>query len=165
MRRQALSLHRWCIAMPMLLAAAPGQAADWHFHLSAGIAETVDGSGSAAAFSVGIERDWQPFRGGRLSWDGSLFAIAGRRGTTGLDREVQALSVGLRWRSGGLLLGLSPALATARTDAVSGTLQFVTTLGWQWQCCALMLQHISNAGLNGRNMGENMLMLESRFGG
>jgi hypothetical protein len=162
-----LRLRRWPrpVIAALLFLSAPLAAADWNLHVAAGAAAPIDGR-YAGAVSLGIERDWREFRDGRLSFDASLIAVGARsRAAAVLDRDVQALAVGLRWRHGRWVLGFAPALATARTDAVSGALQFVSTLGWQWPCCALLLQHVSNAGTNGRNIGENLLLLEARFGG
>jgi hypothetical protein len=157
--------RRFAVAALLLAVAAPAAASDWRFHAGAGVAAPLEGR-HAAVGSLGVERDWRDFSRGRLAVDATVFGVGARaHDAVGLDRDVQTLAVGLRWRHGGWLLGFAPALATARTEAVSGSLQFVSTLGWQWSCCALLLQHISNAGTNGRNLGETMLMLEAHFGG
>jgi hypothetical protein len=117
----------------------------------------------ATTLSFGVERDWRPFHGGRLSWDGMLIAFDRREGEGGaaeLDRSVLMAAGGLRWRRGGFIKGFAVGLATPRTAAISGPLQFVTTLGYGWTPWAVLVQHVSNAGFTGRNHGETMLMLE-----
>jgi hypothetical protein len=117
----------------------------------------------ATTIAFGLERDWRPFHGGRLSWDGMLMAFDRRDGEGGraeLDRAVLMAAGGLRWRRGGFINGFAVGLATPRTAAISGPLQFVTTLGYGWTHWAVLVQHVSNAGFEGRNHGETMLMLE-----
>jgi hypothetical protein len=157
------------LAIPLLmLAAAPvncqSLGSGWRGHVAAGATYPVGDRWSGAA-TIGAERGWRPFVGGLLTLDVSAIGIRGRQGTRPqLSNDTQALAVGMRWRRAGWILGFSPALATARTDTISGTLQFLTTAGYQWQCCALLLQHMSNAGIRGRNIGETMLVVEWGFG-
>ncbi len=164
---QVCRMQTWVAALLLGAAVAPAQAADWSGHVAAGYVTSIGGE-SSAVYSLGAEWPWAGRRwfDGELSIDATLMSIEGRPDTgRDLHRDVQALAVGLRWRRNGWLLGFSPALATARTDAISGTLQFLTTAGHEWRRVGLYLQHLSNASTNGDNIGETMLLVEWRFGG
>ena len=47
--------------------------------------------------------------------------------------------------------------------ALSGSPQFISTLGWQWGRFSLLARHISNASLHQPNDGETMLQAAWRF--
>jgi hypothetical protein len=57
------------------------------------------------------------------------------------------------------------ALTDTDTDnrVLSGTLQFLTTVGWGGKRWSISMRHLSNAGIEGRNHGETYLMLAYRF--
>jgi hypothetical protein len=164
-RTQRRSTLRWSaviLALWLSLVAPSGAAEPATFRLALGAAKPHEHLW-ATTISVGLERDWRPFHGGRLSWDGMLMAFDRREGEGGaaeLDRSVQMVAAGLRWRRGGFINGFAVGLATPRTAAISGPLQFVTTLGYGLTHWAVLVQHVSNAGFTGRNHGETMLMLE-----
>jgi hypothetical protein len=143
-----------------LLLAASTAAAGPQYRFAVGAAKPHEERWTGT-LTLGLERDWRPFHGGRLSWDAMLVAIDARDGEgPGLDRDVQLAGAGLRWRRSGFINGFAVALATPRTDAISGPVQFVTTIGYGRNGWAVLLKHISNAGFKGRNHGETILELE-----
>ena len=159
---------RWTYALALSLALMSIDAvAQWRPHVAIGGATSIEGKW-AATLSAGAERPLpgREWFGGKLSFDITALAFSGRDGVveSDLENSVQALTAGLRWRRNGWLLGFSPGLATARTDAISGMLQFLTTAGYQWRHAAVYLQHLSNGSSNGRNIGETMIMFEWQFG-
>lgn len=153
------------LALPAAAAAEASLDRHWNLRVGVGAAAPIEHDWSGVA-TLAVERYWRRFHGGRLSFDATLFALQGRRGGGDHDLvgDVQTLAFGVRWRHHDWLLGFAPAVASTRTDAISGSLKFVSTAGWQaLPCCALLLQHISNGSTHGRNFGETMLLLEARF--
>jgi hypothetical protein len=62
-----------------------------------------------------------------------------------------------------LFFSFQPALHTGRTQGLSSSYEFTSTLGWQgrhWMCA---LRHSSNAYLHMPNKGENMLLVGITF--
>lgn len=93
--------------------------------------------------------------------------VHGRGRTPGQDLrdDVLVAFVGLRYErtDNGLVLGAGIGAQAGETDALSGDLQFVTSLGWRWPRLTVLVRHISNAGLEELNGGETMLLVNRRF--
>lgn len=93
--------------------------------------------------------------------------IKGRRmSRENLNHNVYVAGAGLRlvnwWH--GAFASFQVGAASAHTDALSSTGQFISSLGWQGQHWVVMLRHISNGNLfGGKNLGETMLMAGVRF--
>ena len=100
---------------------------------------------------------------------GSL-AYLGDRSEAGYGNGVWLVGVGerLRWQTEEGMA--SPwfvegqvLLALGRTRAVSGPIQFGTAVGWTQGRWVALVRHVSNAGLQGENRGETMLLLGRSF--
>ncbi len=132
-----------------------------------------------AASTVFAEVVWTPQRLGdsRFTWapDAAVGWIDGRdlprftgdRYTATDDVWLLAAGVRLQYapddRGRGWFVSLQPALQSGRTQALSGGLEFVSTLGWQGRRFSLQLRHVSNAGLQGPNRGETMALVGVGF--
>lgn len=110
---------------------------------------------------------WAP--AAALGWiDGRDLTRFGGNRYTATD-TVWLLAAGVRLqyapadRGRGWFLGLQPALQRGRTQALSGGLEFVSTLGWQGRRFSVQLRHVSNAGLSGPNRGETMALVGVGF--
>ena len=61
-------------------------------------------------------------------------------------------------------LGLGAVVVSNTSEVISSEMAFTQTVGWRiserW---LLEIRHISNAGLKGRNIGENLYTLSYRF--
>lgn len=69
---------------------------------------------------------------------------------------------GSRWRRQ-LFVSFQPAFNNARTQALSGPCEFVTSVGWQGRRFSFRLRHVSNAGLRDPNRGETMALVGVGF--
>ncbi|MBD8524290.1 acyloxyacyl hydrolase [Pseudomarimonas arenosa] len=161
-------LFRCLLASALALLGSPLVAQEvpqWQGRFGAGTTRALEGDRSLSV-SVGLERSLPGYHwaGGDFSLDLGLYSLRQRNSDDPeLDDDVFAAAAGLRWRRGIWVLGFSPAIATSRTSAISGVLQFVSTAGLRGEHIGAMLQHISNGSLHGRNRGETMLMLELYF--
>jgi hypothetical protein len=57
-----------------------------------------------------------------------------------------------------LFFSVQPTLHTGKTAALSGMYEFTLTIGWQARHWMFGVRHSSNAGLNGSNLGETMIV-------
>lgn len=160
-RRMSLA----CLTMASLLIASPVRADDGaRWEIMAGRSLTLGSLWTNAAFveRVGAKRTLGP-----ITWAPDLgFGFIQSRSTEQdrLDHGVGILALGARvhlWR--GLFVSEQLALALGRTDAISSSGEFVTSLGWQGPRWVLMVRHISNAELREPNHGETMLLLGASF--
>lgn len=62
-----------------------------------------------------------------------------------------------------LFFSFQPALHTGRTQGLSSSYEFTSTLGWQSQHWMMAIRHSSNAFLHMPNRGENMLLVGITF--
>lgn len=62
-----------------------------------------------------------------------------------------------------LFFSFQPSLHTGRTEALSSSYEFTSTLGWQASHWLLAIRHSSNAYLHMPNRGETMLLLGLTF--
>lgn len=58
-----------------------------------------------------------------------------------------------------LFFSFQPALQTGRTQALSTSYEFVSTLGWQGRILSFQLRHISNGKTGGPNRGDTMALI------
>lgn len=118
------------------------------------------------------------FGASRFSWspDVSLGWIDGRDIVRYLDNSVGTrdtvwlIAGGARFHYGdagdwyrSLFFSFQPALQTGRTMALSGALEFVSTLGWQGKRFSVQLRHVSDAGMHDPNRGETMVLIGVGF--
>ncbi|MBB6184730.1 lipid A 3-O-deacylase [Oleiagrimonas soli] len=83
-----------------------------------------------------------------------------------LDHNVFVGAAGVRlvdwW--GGAFFSFQLGAAGGRTDALSSSEQFVSSLGWQGHRWQVMVRHISNGDFfGGKNLGETMLLVGVRL--
>lgn len=84
--------------------------------------------------------------------------------------HIWMLAGGLRFRCGApdawyrrLFFSFQPSLHTGRTQGLSSSYEFTSTLGWQGARWMLAIRHSSNAFLHMPNRGENMLLVGITF--
>ena len=63
----------------------------------------------------------------------------------------------------GIVHDLAVGVQDGRTEALSGSPQFISTFGWRWGRFSLLARHVSNASLHQPNDGETMLQATWRF--
>ena len=173
-----LSLNRLPIlglAAALAASAFPAAAAT-HLEIQGG-RSYMDRHGTNAAF---VEAVFDEHRIGttRFSWspDVSLGWIDGRdiaryRGNRyGTRDSIRLVAAGARFHYGdasdwyrSVFFSFQPALQDGRTMALSGSLEFVSTLGWQGKHFSVQLRHISDGGLRDPNRGETMALVGVGF--
>ncbi len=62
-----------------------------------------------------------------------------------------------------LFAAFGPAVITHQTTTLTSQYQFITTFGYHHDGWSLAVRHISNGGLRGNNIGENMVTLAWNF--
>jgi hypothetical protein len=62
-----------------------------------------------------------------------------------------------------LFASFGPALITHQTETLTSQYQFMTTFGYHRGDWAFGVRHLSNGGLRGANIGENLVFLGYRF--
>ncbi|WP_230473723.1 acyloxyacyl hydrolase [Dyella choica] len=84
--------------------------------------------------------------------------------------HIWMLAGGVRFQYGApdawyrrLFFSFQPSLHTGRTQGLSSSYEFTSTLGWQAEHWMLGLRHISNGFLHMPNRGENMLLVGVTF--
>ena len=101
--------------------------------------------------------DWVP-TGSR--WDYTIGNISGvgqdNRDTSFVAASYQIVDEHL-WASFG------PALITKQTDNLTSAYQFMTTFGYHQGNWAFGVRHLSNGGLRGKNIGENVVFVGWNF--
>ncbi len=168
---------RWLSAATLtalLLLAFPAAAA--HVEVQAG--RSYMGSfGTTAIFVESVFADHR-IGASRFSWapDVSAGWIEGRdiaryRGSfRGTRDNIWLAAAGARIHYGEagdwyhpLFFSFQPALQTGRTMALSSSIEFVSTLGWQGRHVSVRVRHISDGGLHDPNRGETMVLLGLGF--
>ncbi|MGV8939983.1 MAG: acyloxyacyl hydrolase [Lysobacter sp.] len=135
----------------------------------------MGGIGTWAVFAESVF-DERPIGNSPLAWspDVSVGWIDGRplnrSGGYGND-AIWLVAGGIRFRmenrDGGyypLFFSFQPALHTGRTAALSSSLEFVSTLGWQGERFSFQVRHISNGSLKEPNRGETMALIGVKLG-
>jgi hypothetical protein len=84
--------------------------------------------------------------------------------------HIWMLAGGVRFQYGApnawyrpLFFSFQPSLHTGRTQGLSSSYEFTSTLGWQGKHWMFALRHSSNAWLHMPNRGENMLLAGITF--
>ena len=148
--------------LPMLCACCAAAAAE--VEAGAGVSLTRGNEDTPVA-SVAWLPAWREHRGGMLHWEfGALHLRARSDSDYDNDEHVTVFHGGLRYeRASGLTAGIGVGVQSGSTDALSGSPQFVSTLGWRWGRFSLLGRHVSNASLHQPNDGETMLLGTWRF--
>lgn len=84
--------------------------------------------------------------------------------------HIWLLAGGLRFQYGSpnawyrsLFFSFQPTLHTGRTQGLSSSYEFTSTLGWHGEHWMMAIRHSSNAFLHMPNRGENMLLVGITF--
>src|SRR5882724_4303215 len=117
-------------------------------YLSAGYTGMHDGGRGRV-----LMLDWVPTDS---RWDYTIGNIGGagqhNRDTSFVAASYQIVDEHL-WASFG------PALVTHQTETLTSTYQFMTTFGYHGNHWAFGVRHLSNGGLRGKNIGENLVFV------
>lgn len=148
MNTKIVSASKLAAVMAAALIALAPSMANADTYVSAGYTGMHDGGrGRVLMF------DWVP-TGSR--WDYTIGNISGagqdNRDTTFVAASYQIVDEHL-WASFG------PALVTRQTDTLTSTYQFMTTFGYHKDNWAFGVRHLSNGGLRGKNIGENLVFV------
>jgi hypothetical protein len=169
------------VALMCALPAFPAMAA--RFELQGGVSymgSPSDGYSSPAAFGEVI---FDPYQIGssNFTWSPDVTAgwIGGRTGNKYAQFNAQQYTVrndayvlagGVRLHYGPtnawyqpFFLSFQPALHAGRTQALSTTYEFVTTIGYQGNHWSLGIRHISNGSFQEPNRGETMVIAGIAF--
>jgi hypothetical protein len=76
-----------------------------------------------------------------------------------LDRDTSWVAASYGIVDQHLYASFGPALITHQTSTLSSQYQFMTTFGFHAGHWFLAVRHLSNAGLRGDNIGENVVIL------
>ena len=135
------------LAAAVLIALAPSMArADTY--LSAGYTGMHDG-GRGRALMV----DWVPI-GSR--WD---FTVGNIGGAGQSNRDTSFVAASYQIVDEHLWASFGPALITHQTETLTSTYQFMTTFGYHGDKWGFGVRHLSNGGLRGKNIGENLVFV------
>lgn len=147
-----------------LLAAVVAPAHAQSFQVGAGMSFTR-GNEDTPVVSVAWLPEWREFKGGTLHWEAGVLHLRGRSDSAYDNGEdVTVFHGGLRYeRPSGMVGGLAVGVQDGRTEALSGSPQFISTFGWRWGRFSLLARHVSNASLHQPNDGETMLQAAWRF--
>lgn len=78
-------------------------------------------------------------------------------------KDIGYIGLGARYYWKGFFVGLGGVLVSDTNDRVSSAFNFKSQLGFQYESIVIKFEHISNAGLSGKNLGENILTLGYSF--
>lgn len=156
-------LPRAALATLMLSFALPAAA---ETEISGGVALPIRGK-PAPIVGVAWLPELRTFDSAVLRLDLGL-VVVGPRDTPknrSLDDTVAVGLVGVRYErtDSGFFAGFAVGAQAGETDALSGGPQFASTLGWRWDRWSLAYRHISNAGIEEPNFGEDTLLVGYRF--
>jgi hypothetical protein len=117
-------------------------------YLSAGYTGMHDG-GRGRVLMV----DWMPTDS---RWDYTL----GNIGAVGQDnRDTSFVAASYQIVDEHLWASFGPALITHQTETLTSTYQFMTTFGYHRGNWGFGVRHLSNGGLRGKNIGENLVFV------
>ncbi len=150
-----------------LLAFAVAAAPAWAQSLEVGAGTSVTRrTAKTPVVSVAWLPEWRPFRSGLLHWEVGALYLRGRRDSRLANGDdVTVFHGGLRYEraDNGFTAGFGVGVQDGETEALSGSPQFVSTVGWRWGRFSLLARHVSNASLHQPNDGETMLQGAWRF--
>jgi hypothetical protein len=161
-------------AMVLTLPALPAMAAQ--FSLEGG-RSYMDSHGTTAAFGEAVFDEHQ-IGSSNFTWAPDVTAgwIDGRDiahyrdARPGTTDNIWLLAAGARFHYGTpdawyrpLFFSFQPALHTGRTQALSSSYEFSSTLGWQANHWMIGIRHISNGSFKEPNRGETMVLAGVSF--
>lgn len=172
------SLMNLCLraGLALCLAVAAGEAVAAAVEVQLG-RSYMDRAGATAVFVEGV-LSGHPMGTTRFGWapDVSVGWIDGRdmqryaRARYTTSDAIWLVAAGVRLHYGmdndwyhRLFFSFQPTLHTGRTQALSSTCEFVSSLGWQGDRFSFQFRHISNGSLHEPNRGETMALLGMRF--
>lgn len=155
----------WLVTVAMLVGSPVVHAQSFDVAAGASVtdSERVTGAAFASVFgnSSGKNRiHFEPI--GTVGW-----IAAHRTRKANMHHEVFLGGGGVRILTGDSRWFVSEQLAvtSARTNALSSSLEFMTSAGWQERHFVVKLRHVSNGHLvgHGSNIGESMLLAGVRW--
>lgn len=85
------------------------------------------------------------------------------RGTANAEGEqsqdVGYIGVGLRKYWQRVFLGLGVAAVSETSDGLSTAFNYKSQIGYDYKTWVIKVEHLSNAGINGENQGENIVTI------
>jgi hypothetical protein len=149
MRRFHHTTVYFCLVAGLIAGTTPGTA---RAQTDLGVGFTGQHGGQSGSV---IMLDYKP---ATTIWDVTLGSI---QGTRTRDTSWVALSDDLIDRD--LFAGFGLALITRQTTTLTSPYQFMTTFGYHHDGWVLSVRHLSNGGLRGVNIGENLIVLSWDF--
>lgn len=95
---------------------------------------------------------------GQTPWD---FTVGNISHTS--DRDTSFVAVSYEIVDQHLYASFGPALVRHQTETLTSTYQFMTTFGYHYACWSIGVRHLSNGGLRGDNIGENLVFASWNF--
>lgn len=92
------------------------------------------------------------------TWDVTLGGIQGTR-----TRDTSWVAISDELIDRNLFAGFGLAFITRQTTTLTSPYQFMTTFGYHHDGWVLSVRHLSNGGLRGANIGENLIVLSWDF--
>jgi len=141
-RTTALAAAALLICMPVIASAQTG--------ISAGYTGLHDGQrGRVLMF------DYVP---AGTPWD---FTVGNISNT--LNRDTSFVAVSYEIVDKHLYASFGPGIVTHQTETLTSQYQFMTTFGYHYEDWSAGVRHISNGGLRGNNIGENLVFMAWNF--
>lgn len=91
-------------------------------------------------------------------WDFTAGNISGT-----LDRDTSFVAASYEIVDQHLYASFGPGLVTHQTETLTSQYQFMTTFGYHYENWSAGVRHISNGGLRGDNIGENLVFAVWNF--
>lgn len=80
-----------------------------------------------------------------------------------LDRDTSFVALSYEIVDQHLYASFGPGLITHQTETLTSQYQFMTTFGYHYENWSMGVRHISNGGLRGDNIGENLVFTVWNF--
>lgn len=80
-----------------------------------------------------------------------------------LNRDTSFVAVSYEIVDQHLYASFGPGLVTHQTETLTSQYQFMTTFGYHYEDWSAGVRHISNGGLRGDNVGENLVFAAWNF--
>lgn len=134
-----------------LISLAPSMASA-DTYLSAGYTGMHDGGRGQV-----LMLDWNQTGG---NW---MYTAGNIRGASDKHRDTSWVAASYMIVDEHLFASFGPALITHQTETLTSQYQFMTTFGYHRGNWGFGVRHLSNGGLRGANIGENLVFLGYRF--
>ena len=147
---------RSIILFGVLLALSLSQTSFAGVHAGAALMDEVRGERSSA-----LSISWETEQANPWEFMGGV--IRARHGHRLITPQVWFASASKRFVFGRWFAQGGIAATSSDTEVLSGHWQFMTGFGYRRDRFTVSLRHMSNAGTTGRNIGENLLLVQVGF--